>query len=338
MAETPGAMREQAIGRISSQYQAIADHVAEVSKSDSDDSRRQIANNYVKNIYRFFKLFRRKGEFFDPFAKGFSIRGIKFFNALTDDAEMLGLLAEFSFKTGLYDDAAGFYSALAALGGEHVSVSVLQKAGFSYEKTGDTDNAERMYRDAMNLAPDNVWTLRRLAGVLRHGGRLAEAAKIYTRLVEADGENFDLLYAASLTLIEAGEYAAAVVCLQKMNYLEDGSRRSLRPLAWALFLDGQYEESAGAYTKLLAGSPNSNDYLNHGHLMLALGRTRDAIMSYKFSLGELPDAEAMRKFEAAMDADSKFLHDAGLTPGDVARIIDAVAYSVRSNDFGVPFL
>ncbi len=338
MAETPGAMRNQAMSRISSQYQAISDHIAEVSKSDNDDSRRQIANNYVKNIYRFFKLFRRKGEFFDPFAKGFSIRGIRFFDALTDDAASLEMLAEFSFKTGLYDDAAEFYSALASIGREHASVPVLQKAGFSYEKTGDMDSAERMYRHAMDLAPDNAWTLRRLASVLRHGGRQDEAAEIYTCLVEADGENLELLYAASLTLIEAGDYAMAVSFLQRMNYLEDGSRRSLRPLAWALFLDGQYDEAAAAYAKLLAGSPNSNDYLNNGHLMLALGRTRDAIMSYKTSLGESPDAEAIGKFEVAMDADSKFLHDAGVKTGDVARIIDAVAYSVRPNDFGVPFL
>lgn len=338
MAETPGAMRNQAMSRISSQYQAISDNVAEVSVSGGDDSRRQIANNYVKNIYRFFKLFRRKGEFFDPFAKGFSIRGIRFFDAITGDAGMLALLAEFSFKTGLYDDAAEFYSSLASFGDEHLTVSVLQKSGFSYEKTGDLRNAEHMYRRAIELYPDNVWTLRRLASVLRHGGRQTESAQIYSRLVDSDCENLELLYVASLTLIEAGDYARAVSFLQKMNYLEEGSRRSLRPLAWALFLDGKYEESAQVYSKLLAGTPDSNDYLNNGHVMLALRRTRDALFSYKASLGKSPDAGALRNFVEAMDADREYLSDAGVDESAVARMIDAVEYAIRPSDFGIPFI
>lgn len=63
----PQAQREAAMQAIKMQSEQMRDMLSEVEKASDMAVRRNIVNKYIQNLYRFYKLFRRKGEFFNIF-------------------------------------------------------------------------------------------------------------------------------------------------------------------------------------------------------------------------------------------------------------------------------
>lgn len=339
MAQTPASVRTKAMGQMASQYEAMSEAMGLSREEDmpEKDRRRLAANNYVKNIYRFYKLFRRKGEFFDPFSRRFSPLRASLFSGLLGDHDSLKLLAEFVFKTGLFREAAEFYTLLSGFPESAGDKTVWQKLGYSLEKTENLSAAIGAYRTALDLG-ESDWTRRRLASVLRRAGEKARAAEIYTSLSEAAPDDLSLAYLSGVSLIEAGRFSDAVVVFERLYYCEE-SLRSLRPLVWSLFMTGQTERADELSDKIIALGPNANDWLNSGHIKLALKEYPEAINAYIHSLDGDATSESLRKFAARMDSDSESLAEAaGISRGDISRIVDAVAYASGGGSFGVPLL
>jgi tetratricopeptide (TPR) repeat protein len=82
------------------------------------------------------------------------------------------------------------------------------------------------------------------------------------------------------------EYEDAITQFYSVEYNSPDPKVGWRPLAWALFLNGEYESSLSYYDKLLSDSPTGTDYLNAGHAYLASKQVRDAVVCYMKSIAK----------------------------------------------------
>ena len=322
-----GMMPEQQRGMMTAQLQAQKEAMADASSrsgATADDERRRHVNTYVQDIYRFFKLFGRKDEFADPFAKAINLIAVPALEGDFTDTDLLRVVAEFYFKLGYYEEAEDVLTRL-----DHMlppDAQRYQKSGYCAEKTGHAARAIEHYRRAELLDESSAWTLKRLASCLRSEGRFDEALALYRRLAELDPDNLAIALQYGYILLEKGDYAAAAKQFYKVEFLDEKSSRAWRPLAWTLFLMGDFAGAQRYYDKVLDDRPSATDYLNMGHTAAALGLTRNAINYYTLSL-QLSGGDR-EKFLASLMADSPVLAAASVSRETVALLADTVFYSL----------
>lgn len=302
--------------------------------------RRGMLNKQVQNLYRFFNLFRRKGEFHNPFATGVSLVEIPAIADDVSDSATLGVIGEFYFRHRYFAEAIGVFRAIEQNGG--TSDSLYQKWGHALQRTGDAEGALRMFEQADMLNSGSAWTLRRLARGYLAAGRPSEALAALDRLeaVEPDKAANALLRGHCHLQLE--EYDEAARALFKADYLDPASGKALRPLAWALLMRRELEQSRKFYEKLIANhDPLPADYLNLGHLSLAERRFREAMNFYKLNItarraplkpGTSGDSaatqEAVEAFIADMRADAPALLRIGVDPRLLPLITDSILYEL----------
>lgn len=321
----PSSQRRMMMEQLSRQKQDIDEAVAQQERSLQPLGRRAAINNYVLSIYRFYKLFRRKGEFYNPFDRVANPVGISLFVPDFDNVETLMSLGEFYFKVGLYDYSRLIFNRLDDI--SMPEASRYQKLGFCCEKLGDFDSAASYYEQADLLEENNVWNLRRLLAVLRRLGRYGEAVSVAERLSRLLPDDPAIAVTLASMYISAADYPKAITMLHKAEYLDETSSRTWRPLAWALFLDRQFDVSKSYYDRVLTDKPTATDFLNMGHLEWARGNLAEALSYYRRSAAE-------SSVEALIDSirqDSKPLETAGVDVTLMPLIIDAIIYDIKNN-------
>lgn len=284
-------------------------------------SRENTAGFYIQDIFRFYTLFRRKSEFRNPFLSPINLTAVTALKSSLSDAETIRPIAEFYFKRKYYPEALELFEYIESLG---VSDPLLfQKAGYCHQREGRFEKALGYYRKSELLHPDSVWTLRRIALCLKNMGQITEALEYYRKVEASSPDDVALAITIGNCAIETGNIADALKAYYKADFLGDKTGNALRGLAWGNFLRGDYDKSLTYFDRLLAsGTMKKNDYLNAGHLMMALGRYREAVDRYVMSIHT--DNMRVDNFEDSMRADRHFLEKAGVNPLITDIVIDAV--------------
>ncbi len=283
----------------------------------------EIANKYVQNIYRFFKLFRRKGDFTDPFARPLNLLQLPFLGADLTDPETLAVVSEFYFSRGYYEDAAHVFGLLADA--VPPDAQLFQKLGYCSRKLGDVKGALEYYGQAELLNADSLWTLRRIAACYKDLDNPAKAMEYYRRVECRKPDDLGVALSLGHCALELGRYAEALGYYFKVEFLDEKSTRAWRPIAWTSFLVGDYEQSRRYYDKVLLDNPTSSDYLNMGHLYLASGNPREAINYYGLSIDS--DPAGTEGFIDSFRADAPRLIKAGIDESLLPLIVDSLLYS-----------
>lgn len=303
------------------QFEAQNVNMAEMRNAElhrEDGGREVYATNFIRDLYRFYKLFRRKGEFKDPFASGFNPVDIPLIANTFDDADSLSLIAEFLFRHGYWADAVKVFGALLPLTDD--KASVYQKMGYSEQKLGHIEEALRLYEQAEMLDPSNKWTWRRIAACHRVMGNPSKALPYYDRLLADDGDNLSLTLQKANALAETGRNAEALKLYFKVEFLDPESRKVIRPIAWTSFLTGDYDTSRRYYDRVIGDSPSPTDMVNIGHLEMATGHYHEAIDMYQRAI-EMPGG-GKQAFAKAMQEDLKHLRAAGVDDLMTGIVID----------------
>ena len=294
------------------------------SMLDSDsDSRDNIAGKYVQGIYRFFKLFRRRGEFNDPFARPLNLLLIDLLAQDLTDNDTLSLVSEFYFTRGYYEDAYKVYEML-----DEKSVpdaQLFQKLGYCLQQLGDIEGALKYYEQSELLNADSLWTQRRLGLCYKLLGRYGEAINRY-KIVEAKRPN-DLAVCMNIghCYVELNKPSEALKYYYKVEFLDEKSTKAWRPIAWCLFRMRDFDHSAEYYGRSLNDRPTAMDDLNMGHVQLALGNIKEALNYYGLSVdARNGDCES---FIENFNADQKYLLEVGIKKSILPLIIDALLYS-----------
>lgn len=284
-------------------------------------TRENTAGFYIQDIFRFYTLFRRKSEFRNPFLSPINLTAIPTLKDSLSDAENIRPIAEFYFKRKYYPEALELFEYIESLG---ISDPLLfQKAGYCHQREGRFEKALGYYRKSELLHPDSAWTLRRIALCLKNMGHITEALEYYRKVEASSPDDVALTVTIGNCAIETGNITDALKAYYKADFLGDKTGNALRGLAWGNFLKGDYDKSLTYFDRLLAsGTMKKNDYLNAGHLMMALGRYRDAVDRYVMSI----HADNMRvdNFEESMRSDRHFLEDAGVDSLMTDIVIDTV--------------
>lgn len=302
LGQIPPAQRDMMLSQLRMQSEQL-DTVRMAGMGGKRGGREELATNYVRNLYRFFKLFRRKGEFSDPFAIGLNIPAIPALADEFDDADTLMVIAEFYFKRGYYADALDVFGRLDSMSAP--SAAICQKMGYCEQQLGRPSAALRHYEKADMLDSSSNWTVRRLAWCYRTLGQWDKALECYRRLAEGRPDDVNLALNTGLSLVKLRRYDEALQYLFKAEFLGSGTEKATRALAWCTLLGGDYDRCVKYTATLLAGaSPRPGDYINAGHLSLLTGHPGEAVDHY---------VDAIKAMDGDVDRFMRTLNDDRLT-------------------------
>lgn len=291
-----------------------------ISESATTDIER-FTLNYIRDIYRFFKLYRRKADFNNPFEQLINFSEVDVLKAVIDDADYLRLIGEFYFSHGYWDSALRIFTILDDVDA-NISEEILQKTGYCHEKLGDTANALSAYEKADLLNGRNTWTLRRMGHCLRALGRNEEAAKVFGRLLKSMPDDVAALMNYGHCCLALGNYAEALNSYFKIEFIEPGTPTTLRPIAWCCFLSNDLSRARKYYQKIAEEDLTATDNLNFGHLEMASGSYRSAVKRYRLAL------EAMnrdtKRFFVLFAADRPILERFAVSASIIDLVLDEV--------------
>ncbi len=281
LSQVPMAQRDM----MASQFKAHSAQVAGIKLADLAESmkdRERLAGKYVQDLYRFFRLFRRKGEFIDPFSTSLNLVTIPLLSDVFDDVDTLRLVGEFYFRHLHYDDAFEIFGRLSFK--IPPSADLFQKMGYCMQMKGDLPEAIRYYEQSELLNSESVWTIKRLALCHRQCGHWDDALSYYKRLAALNTDDSAIALNMGRCLMLLGRYDEALKYYYKVEFLDGESERSSRPIVRCSIMSGDIERARRYSDILLSRTPTEIDYLNAGHIELLCGKLDKAVEHYALSV------------------------------------------------------
>ena len=281
LSQVPEAQKQM----MSAQLKANSAQMAAMSMGDLDQSlkgRERMAGKYVQDIYRFFRLFRRKGEFSDPFATTLNLVTVPLLADIFDDTDTLLLVGEFYFRHRHFADAFDVFLRLS----EKVppTAQLYQKMGYCMQMLGAVDKAIMYYEQSELLNSESRWTIRRLANCYRNVRDWKKAVEYYSRIAAAEPDDAGIAQNLALCHLEAGQISDAVNLLHKVEFLQGESDRTSRPLVRCALLEGDIEKGRRYSGHVLSRDPSAADFLNAGHLEILSGNLDEGVRRYAESI------------------------------------------------------
>ena len=258
----------------------------------------------IRDLYRFFKLFRKREGFFNPFEKPLQFTSFPVIGEMMNDEDILRLMGEFYFKRGYYAEALPLFETIASEKCD--DPTIFEKIGFSLQNQSRFEGALDAYQKAAFLRPPGPWLTNKLAFVNRRLGNYEEASRLYADALEMDPENLNLIMNTGNMLLETGDVVGALTHFYHANYIDPDSPRILRALAWTELINGNHDKSARLYERIIKNNPAASDYLNAGHVAVLSGRNREALNLYK-----LAATNDKSDFKLAFTADMPVLEKLG---------------------------
>jgi len=309
----PEMQKKMMASQIDAQFSQIREDLNDRQLKVSAPEFSEEATKTVRDLYRFFKLFRKRERLDDPFLKPFNFLNLPVIGSILSEDEIVSLVGEFYFSREYYNEALSLFNLLVENNAD--DASLWEKIGFCYQSMKFFENALEAYSKAELLKKPGTWLLKKLAYVNKQLGRYKEALGYYKAVLDKDPENVGMLMNAGFAALKSGNTDEALQYYYHANYLEPDNSRIMRSIAWCEFLNRNYAKSISYYEKVLAGESLPSDLLNTGHVRMLEGKFRDALECYrKAASGNMAD------FEKTFIADLPVLESLGLDPR-IARII-----------------
>lgn len=328
LARIPAAQR----GMMLEQFKMQNLNMAELRSTElipEKKKRENFVNKYVQGLYRFFRLFRRKGEFADPFATSLNLFQVDFLRKTLRDVDTMTLVGEFFLKRRYFADALDVLEELSSM--LPPSAQLFQKIGLCYQQQNDIANALKYYEQSELLNAESLWTLRRIANCHRTLDQPAKALEYYERIAVKRPDDLSIALAMGHCLLELGRYNEALKQYFKVEFLDSNPTRAQRPIAWCALLSGDYARSRDYYNRILADKPDATDFLNAGHLELIQGNFREAVGRYTESIHAADNH--IDRFTEEFTDDRPTLERAGADPFMISVVMDsAIAASVSTDN------
>lgn len=284
----------------------------------------------LQDLYRFFKFFRKKEDFKDPFASPFIAKDIDPLISLYDiSLDNVKVVAEFYFKNKYFEEAAGLFELIDKY--EPGNFNIWEKIGYCYDKLNLFGKALEWYKKAELLNPGNKWLEKRLAISLKNAGRASESLEYYEKSLSTDPENYHLLMSYGQCLLSCGKYQEAISQFYHANYLKPEKKDALRAVAWTELLSHNYEKADSLYDKLISAEKvDKDDFLNAAHVALAMGNFKKAVNLYKKFIDNSENQD-ITNLVIAFKNDSETFRELNIKNSDLRLIVDKIRYD-RSSD------
>lgn len=325
LSRMPEQQRQMVNSQMSAQLAQLKEAMADKKLKSTLPEFDQETTRFVRDVYRFFKLFRRHEDFIDPFATPIDFLSLPFIGEIMTDSEILNLVGEFYFKRAYYKEALPLLIKLQKSNPE--DYQLWEKIGYCYNALGDLNQALEWYRKAELFNPDSQWLIKKIALCSRLLGNYKDAAEYYKKALEHNPENYHLLMNLAYALLETNRPEEALKHYYHADYVKPDKPGTWRGIAWGELLNGNKEKSLDYYKRIL-NQPNINasDYLNIGHVYFLLGNYKDSVAAYKQSV--LLDTSDITKLEESIEEDMPVIEKSGGNPQDLKLLIEQVKYEL----------
>ncbi len=318
------AQREMVTKALGAENNQMREMLSELEKASESTRRKTIINQYVRDLYRFHRLFRRKSEFFNVFDHAVDLLEIDVLADGFTDVETLVVIAEFCIKHCFWSEACNLLKKVDVLDDPDALRS--QKIGFCLEQMGEFAEAISFYEVAEMLGGQGQWLMKRMASTFRRIGQHKRAVECFRRLLEDAPDDITVVLDLANTYLDAHRPMEAEKLYYQAVYLDPDSMAGQRGLAWSQFLNRKFDAADAVYAGLLGcETVVAEDYLNAGHTARAIGEIRRAIDLYhRYIVAEGGDVEALTK---AFATDNRWLVDAGIDTSQNKLITESIRYT-----------
>jgi len=293
---------------------------------------------YLQDLYRFYRLFATRSEFFNPFEHTvFFSHPLLSVPALS--SQMLGV-ARFLLKRRRYADAVSVLTNIPKEQQHDFQYYMMLGTALQHHPSPSHLSTMACYRLALELQPDNEKAQAALARSLFACQDYEEALDIYQTLLTQQPDHRFYQLNAAVCLIHLQRSDEALKMLFKLSYLYPDDLSVSRVLAWALTLNGKYEQADKLYSQLITTEePLPADMLNYGYSLWLSGQIVNAISMFRqyISLQEsaqASDADGQRRTEGQGKADiekelmegteHELLLQHGITDTEIRLMLDAL--------------
>ena len=322
--QIPEEARKMMIGQLGGQLSELKQQkMAELQTRN--EKTENIIGCYVQDLYRFYKLYKRRSEFKDIFAQKLDFHNMQVLQQYFSDRNDLLNIAEFYLRKNYFDDALTIYKHLPATSDN--DEMLFQKKGFCKQMTGDYEGALVEYANAELVNPKSKWLLRRTAQCYRAVKKPEKAIDYYLLYEKHYEENLSILLSIGSCYLEMKCYTEALKYYFKVDYLDQDKGKAWRPIAWCSFIIGRYDQARNYYNKLLLNNPDSQDYMNAGHTEWVLQNIKGTLDLYKKSV--LATGSDYESFKTEFYKDMPALIAAGVDDKEIPIVLDKIRYMIE---------
>jgi predicted O-linked N-acetylglucosamine transferase (SPINDLY family) len=179
--------------------------------------------------------------------------------------------------------------------GQQSGVAELLAAGVRHHQAGQLPEAEKNYRLALELQPDQPDALHLLGVLAIQVGRQDVATELIGRAVRLNAKNPGYHANLGLALQHQGKFDEALKSLDQALALADDHVEALNSRGNVLMKLKRFAEALASYDRLVALKPDLPEaFNNRGIVLKEMDRPEDALSSYDRALALRPDyAEAL---------------------------------------------
>jgi tetratricopeptide (TPR) repeat protein len=284
-----------------------------------------ISNQYIQDLYRFYKLHPRKKDFEDIFEWRFDFHNkIALGDILKEDDKILRNIAEYYFSKNNFEEAAEIFNYLLTV---EKNGELYQKLGFCYQKCGDYEQALNEYKKAELFGLNKLWNYKKIALCYRNLKQTKNALEYYQLAESLDEENLNIQLSIGHCFLELEQFEEALKCYFKVEYLAPGNKNVRRPIGWCSFVTGKKEQAEKYFQMVIDDSPGKHDLMNMGHVQWSLGKRKEALEFYKKSIAQTDFTES--EFFDVFEEDLRYLLKQGVEKEDVPIMLDQLRYFVE---------
>jgi len=284
-----------------------------------------VSNQYIQDLYRFFKIHPRKSNFDDMFSWKFDFHNSNVIGTiLKEDEKVLRNIAEYYFKKNYFDEAADIFQFLL---GKEENGELYQKIGYCYQKSGNYERALETYLKSELFDQNKLWSFQKIALCYRNLKQPKKALEYYLEIEKLDPENLNTELNIGHCYLELGQFEEALKYYFKVEYLAPGNKKVWRPLGWCSFVTGKKNQAARYFQLLIDDEPGKHDLMNMGHVQWSLGNRKLALEFYKKSISQTLFSE--KEFFEIFDEDQQYLINQGVDEDDVPIMLDQLRYFVE---------
>lgn len=321
--QIPSSQRQMMAGRFGEEADQLKEMQKDAESLNPKINEEVISNQYIQDLYRFFKLYPYKNNFFDIFKLRLNFYDKKSIAPLISDHESMLQIANYCFDKNFFAEALGIYQKLIA-GGLFES-DLWQKVGYCKQMLDDLRGALDAFLQAELLSPDNSWIIKRIAQVYKSLKDPQHALEYYQRASQLNPNNLNIELNIGHCFLDLGEYDKALNCYFKIEVLDTKRSKAWRPIAWTAFLLRKFDLAQQYYQQIVADKPNVHDYLNAGHVELCLNHKKAALDFYLKAAYKIADFD---QFTTLFEEDTKELIAAGVDVSFFPFLLDELRYKL----------
>jgi tetratricopeptide (TPR) repeat protein len=162
--------------------------------------------------------------------------------------------------------------------------SAIQLAS-KYHQQGNLQQAEIIYKEIINLQPNNLYVIQKLANISQDKGQIDEAIVYYQKAINLNPGDFGFYYNLANAFLEKGEIEQAILNYKETLRINPNFHWAYNNLGLTLKDIGQVDEAITHFQKAIELSPNFAFAINNlGNALQNKGQIDNAISLFQKTL------------------------------------------------------